>query len=130
LNLPNTDATVAKSSQTTTDVLEALKDCPTQSYVVIKQLGVSSADYVDGRSAPSLSQYMGGMRPAVTTTFAVPDVIGEVDADSIVSHLKSKCGHEAGMSIIDAPGPETTERMRSLQRAGMCTSFQYCAQLT
>lgn len=121
LNLPNTDATVAKSSQTTAGVLEALKDCPTQSYVVIEQRGVSSTDYVDGRSAPVLSQYMGGKQQAVKTTFAVPDVIGEVDGDAIVSHLESKCGYKAGKSIFAAPGPEKTDRMRSLQTAGMCT---------
>jgi hypothetical protein len=119
LSLPNTDATVAKSSQTTADVLKALEDCPTQSYVVIKQLGVSSADYADGRSAPSLSQYMGGMRPAVTTTYAMPEVVGEVDADAIVSHLKSKCGYKADMSTFSPPRVEKAERMHSLQKAGM-----------
>jgi hypothetical protein len=119
LNLPNTDATVAKSSQTTADVLKALENCPTQSYVVIKQIGVSSADYADGRSAPSFSQYMGGMRPAITTTYAVPDVVGEIDADVIVSHLKSKCGHGAGMTTFSPPRVEQPERMHSLHKAGM-----------
>jgi hypothetical protein len=123
LNIPNRDATVAKSSETTHDVLEALKGCPTQSYVVIKQLGVSSADYVDGRSAPSLSQYMAGMRPAVTTTYAMPEVVGEVDADVILEHLSSLCGHKAGMTTIAAPGPEKEARMNSLQRAGMYIGF-------
>ncbi|KAF1920001.1 BIG/ATPase V1 complex, subunit S1 [Ampelomyces quisqualis] len=117
LNLPNTDATVAKSSQTTAQVLDALKDCPTQSYVVIEQRGVSSADYVDGLSAPVLSQYMGGKQQAVKTTFAVPDVLGQVDGDAIVSHLKSKCRYKAAKSVIAAPGPEKTDRMHSLQTA-------------
>jgi hypothetical protein len=120
LNLPNTDATVAQSSQTTADLLGALKDCPTQSYVVIEQRGVSSADYVDGRSAPVLSQYMAGKREGVKTTFAVPDVVGNVDRDAVVSHLKTNCGHHAGLTVFAAPGPEKAERMRSLQNAGMC----------
>jgi hypothetical protein len=119
LRMPNTDATVAKSSETTHDALEALKGCPTESYVIIKQLGVSSADYADGRSAPSLSQYMAGMRPAVTTTYAVPEVIGEIDADAIVDHLSLLCGHKGGVTIIAAPGPDKEARMHSLQRAGM-----------
>jgi hypothetical protein len=119
LTLPNTDATVAKSSQTTADVLGALKDCPTQSYVVIEQQGVSSADYVDGLSAPVLSQYMAGKREGVKTTFAVPDVIGHVDGNAIVSHLRSKCGEQVKLKLFAAPGPEKAERMRSLQTAGM-----------
>ncbi|OAL06796.1 BIG1-domain-containing protein [Phaeosphaeriaceae sp. SRC1lsM3a] len=117
LNLPNTDATVAKSSQTTADVLEALKDCPTKSYVVIEQRGVSAADYVDGRNTPVLGGYMGGKQIAVTTTFAVPDVVGEVDSKAIMSHLRSKCGHKAEMSVFAAPGAERAERVNSLQSA-------------
>lgn len=62
---------------------------------------------------------MGGKQQAIKTTFAVPDVVGEVDGDAIVSHLKSKCGYQAAKSVIAAPGPEKTERTRSLQTAGM-----------
>jgi hypothetical protein len=118
LNLPSTDASVAGSSQITTDVLEALKDCPTRSYAIIEQGGVSSADFVDGRSMPRLSHYMGGKNDKIKATFAVPDVVGNVDSQAIAAHLKSKCGHKTEISVIAAPGPDKAQRMRSLQSAG------------
>ncbi|KAH6009220.1 beta-D-glucan biosynthesis-related protein BIG1 [Parastagonospora nodorum] len=117
LLLPNADASIAESSQTTADILGALKDCPTESYVVIEQRGVSAADYADGRSAPVLSQYMGGKQEQVRTTFAVPDVVGQVDGNAILSHLQSRCGHKAGLKAVAAPGAEKDQRLSSLQDA-------------
>jgi hypothetical protein len=119
LNLPNTAASVAQSSQVTTDVLEALKDCPTRSYAIVEQWGVSSDDFADGRSTPRLSHYMSGGSKDVRTTFAVPDVVGEVDGLAIMAHLKTKCGHKTGVSVVAAPGPDKAQRMRSLQIAGI-----------
>jgi hypothetical protein len=78
LLLPNADASIAASSQTTAHVLDALKDCPTASYVVVEQRGVSSADYADGRAAPVLTQYMAGKHKQVRSAFALPDVLGQV----------------------------------------------------
>ena len=74
------------------DVLKALEHCPTRSYVVVEQRGVSAADYADGRAAPQLSRYMAGHHDQVKSTVAIPDVVGNVDAAAITQHLVSKCG--------------------------------------
>ncbi|KAL5117231.1 hypothetical protein ACEQ8H_004920 [Pleosporales sp. CAS-2024a] len=116
LLLPNADASIAQASQTTTDLLNALKDCPTRSYVVIEQRGVSSADYVDARSMPVLSSYMSGKQKA-RTTLAIPDVVGQIDARAIVSHLQSKCGYKAGLEVIAAPSADNAYRTTSLHKS-------------
>jgi hypothetical protein len=92
LLIPNNDAAIAESSEITADVLKALEHCPTRSYVVVEQRGVSAADYADGRAAPQLSRYMAGHHDQVKSTVAIPDVVGNVDAAAITQHLVSKCG--------------------------------------
>jgi hypothetical protein len=92
LLIPNNDAVIAESSEITADVLKALEHCPTRSYVVVEQRGVSAADYADGRAAPQLSRYMAGHHDQVKSTVAIPDVVGNVDAAAITQHLVSKCG--------------------------------------
>lgn len=90
--IPNNDAAIAASSDVTADVLKALEHCPTKSYVVIEQRGVSAADYADGRAAPQLSKYMAGKHAEVKSTVAIPDIVGNIDTTAITRHLVSKCG--------------------------------------
>ncbi|KAH8731384.1 vacuolar ATP synthase subunit S1-domain-containing protein [Phaeosphaeriaceae sp. PMI808] len=112
-------ASVADALQTTTDVLKALQDCPTRDYIIIQQEGVSSADYLDDRSTPRLNQYMSGKHTGVKTTFAIPDIVGEVDVNTITSYLASKCGSKSvwGRNSFRAPDPDKALRIRSLQYA-------------
>ncbi|KAH7391888.1 BIG/ATPase V1 complex, subunit S1 [Pyrenochaeta sp. MPI-SDFR-AT-0127] len=122
LLIDNTDTSIAESSKVTADVLGALKDCPTRSYVIVEQEGVSSADYVDGRSMPQLSQYMGGKHAEVKTTFAVPETVGQVDATAIMAYLQSNCApsdnnKNAAMwfSRIMSQAPATSKALRTHQ---------------
>jgi hypothetical protein len=119
LLLPSADASIAAASQTTAHVLDALKDCPTASYVVVEQRGVSSADYADGHAAPVLTQHMAGKHKHVRSAFALPDVLGQVDSRAILSHLEAQCGHKAGLHVVAAPSAEPLPRISSLQAAGM-----------
>ncbi|KAF1845698.1 BIG1-domain-containing protein [Cucurbitaria berberidis CBS 394.84] len=122
LLIDGTDASIAESSKVTTDVLGALKDCPTRSYIIVQQEGVSSADYADGRITPHLSQYMGGKHEEVKTTFALPDVVGQVDAAAILAHLQAKCTPNnddqkaaAWFSRIMSKAPATSKALRTQQ---------------
>ncbi|KAF2034668.1 BIG1-domain-containing protein [Setomelanomma holmii] len=118
LNIPNPDQSIAQASHITTDVLNVLKGCPTRSYVLIEQLGVSSADYVDDRLAPRLSQYMSGKDNAVKTTFAVPEVVGEIDQKAIKKYLEAECGHKGGYNVFEAASSESKmDRRNDLQKA-------------
>ena len=120
MDLPNTDISIAQSSHLTTDILNALSGCPTRSYILVRQEGVSSADYVDGLSSPRLSHYMSGKDDAVKTTFAVPDVVGQVDQLAIRDYLKKICGDKTSANVFAAAVTSSKAHRRGgLQRAGM-----------
>jgi len=120
LEIPD-DASVAEASQVTTNLFEALKGCPTRSYLVVEQQGVSSADFLDGRSAPRLSHYMAGSDSDAKTKFAIADVVGTFDLEKIVDQLRSDCGHTTEWISHSAPGSDKALRMSKLQRAGSYT---------
>ncbi|KAF1943487.1 BIG1-domain-containing protein [Clathrospora elynae] len=120
LTIQNNDASVAQSSTVTADVLGALKHCPTQSYVIVEQHGVSSADYADGRAAPQLSRYMGGKHPEVKTTLAIPETVGQVDAAAIAAYLQSNCAakdttDETWLSRLVSQAPSSSKALRIQQ---------------
>ena len=125
--LPNAASSVADSEALTSDVLEALKDCPTKSYILVEQQGVSSADYEHGRSSPHLSRYMSGKHDSVRTTAAVTEVVGQVDAAAIMAHLQTNCAsREAGQHadawlqrlVLEVPLTSKAHRIHKLQSDG------------
>lgn len=112
MNLPSADSSIAEASSLTAAVLAALEDCPTRAYVVFEQQGVASADFVDSRNAPVLSDYMGGTHVEVKTTHATPEVVGHVDVAAITDHLHKHCapkhmqqGDEPWLSSHVSQGP-------------------------
>lgn len=73
---------------------DALQGCPTKTYFVVRQNGISSADFSDAtRSAPRLASHLNGESEYVKTTFVVPEVIEEnFTGSAIAKYLQSKCG--------------------------------------
>lgn len=124
LLIDTSDSSIAQSATVTENVLGALKDCPTQSYVIVEQDGVSSADYTDGRSTPALTQYMGGRNGDIKTTFSIPEVVGEIDSAFVLSYLKNKCGSDlldnraSAVYTLKAPSASKSSRARELQSNG------------
>jgi hypothetical protein len=112
-------------------VLKALEHCPTRSYVVVEQRGVSAADYADGRAAPQLSRYMAGQHAEVKSTVAIPDIVGHVDAAAITQHLVSKCGEGFNdddtwfsRQTLEAPSTSKALRIEQLQSDGGPSMFR------
>ncbi|CBX90242.1 hypothetical protein LEMA_P063680.1 [Plenodomus lingam JN3] len=91
LHMPSTHGAIADSSSITAQILEALKECPTRSYMILEQHAVSSDDFADSRNAPQLSRLTSGAHPDVKTTFVTPEVIGQIDVAAIRRHLQSHC---------------------------------------
>ncbi len=112
--LESSGASIAQSASIAADVLQALKDCPTQNYVVVEQEGVSAADYTDGRSTPRLTQYMAGQHHDVKSTVTVPDVVGKVDVAEITKYLETKCGT---VKSVQLDNPPASRALRSLYMA-------------
>jgi hypothetical protein len=91
LSINGNDAAIAQSWKIATAVTEALDKCPSRTYFVVRQEGVSSADYLDELSAPRLSHYLGGHN-GVKSTMSVSETVGSVDAGIVSRHLQTKCG--------------------------------------
>ncbi|KAF2854570.1 BIG1-domain-containing protein [Plenodomus tracheiphilus IPT5] len=98
LHMPSTQGSIADSASITARVLDALHDCPTSSYLILEQEGVSSDDFADPRSAPHLSKLTSGAHAGVKTTFATPEVVGQVDVAAIKKLLQSHCAPQGADS--------------------------------
>ncbi|KAF2200805.1 BIG1-domain-containing protein [Delitschia confertaspora ATCC 74209] len=88
----DTGASVVQSDKINSQVFSSLKKCPSHTYVVVRQEGVSSQDFVDSRSAPRLGLYLSGEAEGIKSANAVPEVVGNVNGKSIARLLAEKCG--------------------------------------
>ena len=82
----------------------------------MRQSGVSSSDYLDASDTPSLASLSG--TKDMKSRMTIPDVVGDVDVDRIVDHLKSTCGaevhkveasYEARLPSSDGTSPQVIE---------------------
>lgn len=89
--MPTSHDALADASTVTATVLAALKDCPTRSYLVFEQHGVSADDFADSRSAPQLSRLSSGTHEYIKTASVTTDVLGHVDVAAIKAHLHAHC---------------------------------------
>ena len=74
---------------------KALEGCPSRTYILVQQSGVSSGDYLDSRSAPRLSYHLSGDED-IKTRSVVPEVAGsaESDLEVISEYIQQRCGAE------------------------------------
>jgi hypothetical protein len=110
LNIPSDDADVARANAVVDRMAAALEGCPTRTYFVVRQNGVSSADFSDAhRSAPRLASHLSGESDYVKSTLVVPEVIEEnFTAAGISKYLQSKCG--AQVLSEDATAPDSDKQ--------------------
>lgn len=104
MKLPTPEADVATASSVVDQFTEALAGCPSKTYFVVRQAGISSADFADtSRSAPRLAHSLNGQSEYVKSSFVVPEVIEDHDrsASAVVNFLQSKCGAER--FLVDGP---------------------------
>ncbi|KAJ9645214.1 hypothetical protein H2201_000990 [Coniosporium apollinis] len=90
--LPNSIATtqLALSGQLSSQIESSLADCPSDTYIIVSQPGVSAADFSDRLSTPHLRDYIdrhGGVQSSVT----VPEVVGTIGTDALLQRLAQKC---------------------------------------
>ncbi|KAF2441055.1 BIG1-domain-containing protein [Karstenula rhodostoma CBS 690.94] len=96
LNVPSDGADVSRANAVVDQMASVLEGCPTKTYFVVRQNGVSSADFSDARrSAPRLASHLSGKSEYVKSTMVVPEVIEEnFTAAAMSKYLQSKCGAE------------------------------------
>ncbi|KAL9592168.1 MAG: hypothetical protein Q9179_006992, partial [Wetmoreana sp. 5 TL-2023] len=95
-NLPQ----VASGETVSQVVVSQLSRCPSDTYIVVTQPGVNAEDYSHRYAAPHLRKQVLGEDKRIRSTATVADVLGNVDADTIIQDVESKCG--AALLKVDA----------------------------
>ncbi|KAF1971491.1 BIG1-domain-containing protein [Bimuria novae-zelandiae CBS 107.79] len=113
LNLPADDADIARANAVVDQMTSSLDGCPTKTYFVVRQNGVSAADFSDAsRSTPRLTSHLNGKSDYVKSTMVVPDVIEEASTASAISaYLQAKCGAE----MLQGDAASNSEKQRVVQ---------------
>lgn len=122
----------------TDSIIEALKGCPTRSYILVQQNGVSQADYIDKYAAPRLSHYLSGQDQKIRSTMAIPEVIASTSsrdkmatpAQQIGDYLQQHCSAVNAEDMTDKDGPkfniftmEAPRAQQDLGKTGQYSSF-------
>lgn len=139
----DSSADFALSASLAASVQHALSDCPTRTTLLVRQQGVSSADY-SGHQASRLASYLDSSNAAVKSSMTVSDVVRDMDTNSIASFLQSHCGAELltlqGDSVpararaqeplvvqVDLPAPPPSNRAIALGQYGVPPPLPYAA---
>ena len=85
---------IAQASLVEDQIKKALDGCPSKAYLLVRQEGVSSLDFVDGRSAPRLGHYLSGKEADVKSTMVVPEVLESRGSESLSRYIQKQCGAE------------------------------------
>jgi hypothetical protein len=81
------------------DVSKALSGCPSDTYIIISQPGVSASDFARGTSSPNLRQYLNKTN-GVQEAWIVPEITGVLDVAAIEKQVEEQC--KADVLRIDA----------------------------
>ncbi|KIW01366.1 uncharacterized protein PV09_07135 [Verruconis gallopava] len=98
-DVPIAHSQLVSSSALTDQVSHALSSCPSDTYIIIAQPGVSASDFSAGSSSPNLRQYL-NKTAGIVETWVVPEVAGLLDARSLERQVQERC--KADVLRIDA----------------------------
>ncbi|KAF2111350.1 BIG/ATPase V1 complex, subunit S1 [Lophiotrema nucula] len=95
---------VATADTIRSHITESLKGCPSRTYFVVQQEGVSSADFLDEQSTSQLAYHLGGKDKTIRSVLVIPEVVNQIEPTSIVSYLETQCGAKMlGSGVGDSP---------------------------
>lgn len=114
MDIPSGGGDIAQSDIVQDQVKKVLDGCPSKAYLLVRQEGVSSLDFVDSRSAPQLGHYLSGKDADVKSTMIVPEVLGGQGSESLSQYIQTKCGAEVlqgrpSKAKVAAGGPYVIE---------------------
>lgn len=88
------DANIISAQSLEKGIEHRIKDCPSDTYVVVSQPGVSTNDLTVSKSTPHLRRRLSGKDEHVKSVLAVKNVVGDVDAMKLVSVITRECDKE------------------------------------
>ncbi|KAI2008810.1 hypothetical protein LOZ52_005397 [Ophidiomyces ophidiicola] len=95
------------------DIFNKLSSCPSDFYILVSQPGVHVLDYTSRKSAPRLREKVLKKIDSVKSSFAVSEVVGNIDIEGLTALLEIKCGAEAiGVDGASGSFPSFSSRRR------------------
>ncbi|KAL9124384.1 MAG: hypothetical protein Q9217_006278 [Psora testacea] len=91
---------IVSASSLRSIIAPQLEKCPSDSYIIVSQPGVSVADYHNGQSTPILRRMVMGDDKNIRSSIAVQDVKGTISPEELSAMVQTKCG--AGHLRVDA----------------------------
>ncbi|KAH7062089.1 BIG/ATPase V1 complex, subunit S1 [Macrophomina phaseolina] len=85
-----TNKNIVSSSSATRSVENLLHGCPSESYVVVNQPGVSPTDFDNKWSAPWLRSRFQNTEAGVSTG-SINEVVGGTNAEDVAQHIEKQC---------------------------------------
>ncbi|KAG9526135.1 BIG1-domain-containing protein, partial [Aureobasidium melanogenum] len=82
-----------------------LKGCPSNTYVVVSQPGISTNDLTVSKSTPHLRRRLSGKDDNVKSIFAAKNVVGDVDGMALVASITREC-HTKSTLLLDGENGE------------------------
>jgi hypothetical protein len=103
---PNTN--VASAQTLKKSIEHQLKDCPSNTYVVVSQPGVSPNDLSVSKSTPHLRRRLSSHDAKVKSLYTVKNVVGDVNAMSLVGMVEASCGRHSSWNTLFLHGQSTS----------------------
>ncbi|KAH0362035.1 BIG1-domain-containing protein, partial [Aureobasidium melanogenum] len=86
-----------------------LKGCPSDTYVVVSQPGISTSDLTVSKSTPHLRRRLSGKDDNVKSIFAAKNVVGDVDGMAVVASINRECHTKSTLLLDGEDGEIPTE---------------------
>jgi hypothetical protein len=100
LDAKDANVNVISAQSLQESVEHRLKGCPSNTYVVVSQPGISTNDLTVSKSTPHLRRRLSGKDDNVKSIFAAKNVVGDVDGMALVASITREC-HTKSTLLLD-----------------------------
>ncbi|KAH0006434.1 BIG1-domain-containing protein, partial [Aureobasidium melanogenum] len=105
LDAKDANVNVISAQSLQESVEHQLKGCPSNTYVVVSQPGISTNDLTVSKSTPHLRRRLSGKDDNVKSIFAAKNVVGHVDGMALVASITREC-HTKSTLLLDGENGE------------------------
>lgn len=93
-------ASIARANTLHDSLSSVLKSCEWDNYILVSQPSQTAADFTKWGAYPHMRRWLDGKDENIKTATAVPEVVGEINIDSLAKQLELEC--KASVEDVDA----------------------------
>ncbi|KAG9946959.1 BIG1-domain-containing protein, partial [Aureobasidium melanogenum] len=109
LDAKDANVNVISAQSLQESVEHRVKGCPSDTYVVVSQPGISTNDLTVSKSTPHLRRRLSGKDDNVKSIFAAKNVVGDVDGMALVASINRQCHTKSTLLLDGEDGEIPTE---------------------